>query len=102
MDVTFPETDSLSEWQMTEFDDSQLRFADAQLERGNAEEAQAIYMEALERDEEHLQCAAIIGLANVASAEAAAAIYPKLSSDDNTVRLTARQAWARLAAGDDS
>ena len=102
MDVTFPATDSLSEWQMTEFDDSQLRYADAQLERGNAEEAQAIYMEALERDEEHLQCAAIIGLANVASAEAAAAIYPKLSSDDNTVRLTARQAWARLAAGDDS
>ena len=102
MDVTFPETDSLSEWQKIEFDDSQLRYADAQLDRGNADEAQAIYTEALGRDEEHLQCAAIIGLANVGSAEAAAAIFPKLSSDDNTVRLTARQAWARLAAGDDS
>lgn len=102
MDVTFPETDSLSEWQKIEFDDSQLRYADAQLERGNAGEAQAIYMEALDREEEHLQCAAIIGLANVGSAEAAAAIFPKLSSGDNTVRLTARQAWDRLASGDDS
>lgn len=102
MDVTFPERDGLSEWQNIEFDDSQLRYADAQLARGNADEAQAIYMEALERDEEHLQCAAIIGLANVASSDAAAAIFPKLDSDDNTVRITARQAWARLAGSDDS
>ena len=102
MDVTFPERDGLSEWQNIEFDDSQLRYADAQLARGNADEAQAIYVETLGRDEEHLQCAAIIGLANVASAEAAAAIFPKLDSDDNIVRITARQAWDRLARGDDS
>lgn len=102
MDVTFPERDGLSEWQNIEFDDSQLRYADAQLARGNADEAQAIYMEMLGRDEEHLQCAGIIGLANVASAEAAAAIFPKLDSDNNTVRITARQAWDRLAGSDDS
>ena len=102
MDVTFPERDGLSEWQNIEFDDSQLRYADAQLARGNADEAKAIYVETLGRDEEHLQCAAIIGLANVASAEAAAAIFPKLDSDDNIVRITARQAWDRLARGDDS
>ena len=100
--VSFPETDGLSVWQKIEFDDSQLRYADAQLARGNVDEAQEIYMEALEREEEHLQCAAIIGLANVASAQAAAAIFPKLDSDDNTVRLTARQAWERLAGSDDS
>jgi len=93
----FPDKSSLSEWQGIEFDDSMLRFADAQLERGNAANAEAIYREALDREEEHLQCAAIIGLARIGTAAAAAAIFPKLSSDDNTVMLTAKQAWARLA-----
>ena len=97
LDPTFPELDALSSWQKIEFDDSQLRFAAAQLERGNPDEAKAIYLEALARDEEHLQCAAIIGLANIGTAESAAAIFPMLDSDHNTVRLTARQAWGRLA-----
>ena len=34
-DIDFPERDALTEWQQTEFDDSLLRFADAQLEKGN-------------------------------------------------------------------
>ncbi len=101
MNVTFPDRDGLSEWQKIEFDDSQLRYADAQLARGNMAEARSIYMEALMRDEEHLQCAAIIGLAKVGGPESAAAIYPKLSSSDRKVRLTARQAWKGLAGSAD-
>ena len=93
----FPDKDSLSEWQSIEFDDSVLRFADAQFERGNASVATTIYLEALEREEEHLQCAAIIGLTRIGTAAAAAAIFPKLSSDDNTVRVTAKMAWRKLA-----
>ncbi len=96
--VQFPERDGLSGWQDIEFDDSLLRYADAQLEKGNPAEAVHGYMEALGRSEEHLQCAAIIGLAKVGTAEAAAAIFPRLRSDDNTVRITARQAWAKLSA----
>ncbi len=101
-EVDFPERDSLSGWQDIEFDDSMLRYADGRLEKGDPEEAASIYREALDRDEEHLQCAAIIGLANIGTAEAAAAIFPKLRSDDNTVRITAHQAWERLAGVSDS
>ena len=97
-DMAFPDRDSLTEWQSIEFDDSMLRFADGQLEKGNSSEAASIYLETLEREEEHLQCAAIIGLAKIGTAEAAAAIFPKLDSDNNTVRITARQAWQRLAS----
>lgn len=97
MEVQFPARDSLNGWQNIDFDDSMLRYADGQLERGDADEAASIYLEALDREEEHLQCAAIIGLANIGTATAAAAIFPKLSSEDNKVRITARQAWARLA-----
>ncbi len=93
----FPEQASLTGWQMIEFDDSMLRYADAQADRGNPANAEEIFLKAIGRDEEHLQCAAIIGLARLGTAAAAAAIFPKLSSDDNTVRLTARQAWSRLA-----
>ena len=96
--VTFPETDGLTDWQRIEFDDSLLRFADAQVEKGNPEEATGIYLRNLARDEEHLQCAAIIGLAQIGTAKAVAAIFPKLRSDNNTVKLTARQAWERLAS----
>ncbi len=96
-EVQFPERDGLSGWQDIEFDDSMLRYADARFEKGETAEATGIYMEVLARSEEHLQCAAMIGLANVGTAEAAAAIYPKLRSPDDKVRITARNAWARLA-----
>ena len=98
-EIDFPDQDSLDEWQQIEFSDSLLRFADAQLEKGNVDEAEKLYREALNRKEEHLQCAAIIGLAKIGTAEAAAAIFPKLSSPEHTVRITARQAWARLGEG---
>lgn len=101
LDLDFPELDSLAEWQQIEFQDSLLRYADAQLERVNPEEALGIYERALQRDEEHLQCAAVIGLAKVGTARAAAAIFPKLSSDSSIVRVTARQAWSSLAGGEE-
>jgi HEAT repeat protein len=95
-EIRFPDYDALSDWQKTEYVDSLLRWADAQVERGAPEEAWPIYREALGREEEHWQCAAIIGLAKIGTAEAAAAIFPKLSSDDNTVRITAQKAWHHL------
>lgn len=95
-EVELPALDSLNEWQKIEFSDSLLRYADAQVEKGNPEEAFEIYGEMLQREEEHLQCAAIIGLAKIGTAEATALIFPKLRSDNNTVRITARQAWNRL------
>ena len=94
--IDFPDLDTLSEWQKIEFADSMLRYADAQLQKGNSGEAERIYREALGFEEEHWQCAGIIGLAQIGTAAAAAAIFPKLSSSDNTVRITAQQAWARL------
>ncbi len=96
-EVEFPALDSLDGWQKIEFTDSLLRYADAQVEKGNSGEASKVYREMLEREEEHLQCAAIIGLASIGTAEAAAAIFPKLQHENNTVRITARQAWDRLA-----
>ncbi len=101
-DVVFPERDALSEWDKVEFDDSLLRFADAQLEKASPDEAMATYMRNLDRQEEHLQCAAIIGLAKIGTAKAAAAIFPKLRSDNNTVMRTARQAWSSLGGGEGS
>jgi HEAT repeat protein len=95
--VKLPDYDSLSEWQKTEYADSMLRYADAQVEQGNTEDALPIYQAALQRDEGHWQCAAIIGLAKVGTAEAAAAIFPKLESDDNTVRITAQKAWVAMS-----
>ena len=89
---------ALSDWQKTEFDDSILRYADAQVLRGNAAEAVKIYKEeVLQRPEEHLQCAALIGLGKANTPEAAALIFTKLHSDNSTVRITAGKAWAAMA-----
>ena len=96
-DLRLPDYDSLSDWQKIEYTDSMLRYADAQLARGDAEHASRLYRQALDSEEEHLRCAAIIGLAKVDTAEAAAAIYPELGSDDNTVRITAQKAWAAMS-----
>ena len=96
-EVQLPDRDALSEWQEIERDDSSLRYADAQADRGRTESALSIYRGFLDSEEEHLQCAAIIGLAKIGTAEAAGAIYPKLSSDNNTVRITAQMAWAAMS-----
>lgn len=96
-EIELPDRDSLTEWQNVEFDDSVLRYADAQVDKGNPDEAEPIYLDALQREEEHLQCAAIIGLARIGTASTAAAIFGKLRSGNQIVRITARQAWTSLA-----
>ena len=78
--------------------DSRLRYADAQVAAGNHTEAMAHYKAALEAPEEHLQCAAIVGIAKMDTAEAAATIFPKLRSSNRKVRITAEQAWRRMAS----
>jgi hypothetical protein len=56
------------------------------------------YKAALESAEEHLQCAGIVGLSKMDTAEAAAAIFPKLKSTNRKVRITAEQSWKRMAS----
>ena len=76
--------------------DAQLRYADALRDQGNHVDAMRIYKAALERAEPHLQCAGIVGISKMRTADAAAAIFPKLQSKDRTVSTTAIQAWHRL------
>jgi hypothetical protein len=68
-----------------------LRYAEA-----NPAQAMAIYKKLLNAPEEHLQCAALVGLGRIGSAEAAQAVFPKLKSTDRKVRLTAAQVWAKF------
>src|SRR5947209_9856320 len=93
----YPDFTALSGTQVTDVIDGMLRYADAQVKEGNMAEAMAVYKSALERPQEHWQCAAVIGLARIGSAEAAAAILPKLKSDNRTVRITAESAWKSMA-----
>jgi HEAT repeat protein len=51
----------------------------------------------LKRPEEHLQCAALIGLGKANTPEAAAIISTKLHDQNNTVRITAAKARAAMA-----
>jgi HEAT repeat protein len=97
IDMKAPDQSSLSGWQKVEYADSALRFADDQVRRGNKQEAIKIYREFLNRLEEHLQCAAIIGLSKTNTPESAGLIFTKLKSDNNTVRITAGKAWAAMA-----
>lgn len=76
--------------------DAVLRFAEAQLKEGNAGEALRLYKTLLDDAAPHVQCAAVIGLARLRSAEAAAAILPKIKSPDSTVRITAQAAWKSM------
>lgn len=92
-----PNYESLTGWQKIEYTDSTLRFADDQVRRGNIDDAIKYYRGFLDRPEEYLQCAAIIGLSKTGSPEAAGLIYPKLKSTNNTVRITAHKAWAAMA-----
>ena len=97
INVKPPKYDSLTGWQKIEYADSTLRYADAQVRRGNVADALQFYRGFLDRPEEHLQCAAIIGLSKTGSPEAAALIFPKLKSANRTVRITAGKAWAAMA-----
>lgn len=92
-----PDVKALTPWQATEHADSLLRYADLQAKAGNAVEAMRLYKTALDRSEEHYQCAAVIGLAKLGTADAAAAILLKLKSGNTRVRITAQQAWLSMA-----
>jgi len=87
-----PDYNSLSGWHKVDYYDSALRYADDQVRRGNSAEALKVYADVLKRDEEHLQCAALIGLSKTAHPDAAALISTKLQSPVNTVRITAEKA----------
>ena len=93
----YPETGTLSETQATDVIDAMLRYADSQARDGNTAEAMTIYRSALERPQDHWQCAALIGLAKLGTADAAAAILPKLKSNSRRVRITAESAWKSMA-----
>ena len=94
---SYPGEGGLSDWQKIDRMDSLLRYADAQAADGNIAEAMTVYRQALAAPEEHWQCAAIIGIAKIGTAEAASAIFDKLESEDSTVRITARKAWTSMA-----
>lgn len=93
----FNEPAGLSAWQKVDHFDAQLRFADAQVQQGNHAVAMKIYKAALERPEEHWQCAGITGIARMNTPEAAATIFPKLKSSNRVVRLTAENVWRAMA-----
>jgi hypothetical protein len=94
-----PDAGSLSAFQRTEHMDALLRYADAQAKQGNAAEALRLYKTALEKPEEHWQCAAIVGIAKIQTPEAASVIFPKLKSGQRNVRATAQKAWDSLKGG---
>jgi HEAT repeat protein len=89
----------LSFQQTTDVNDAQLRYADAQAKHGATAEALRVYKTFLDRPEEYLQCAAIIGIAKLNTPEAAATIQPKLSSTNHKVKITAEHAWKAMAKG---
>jgi HEAT repeat protein len=93
----YPDTKAMSEWQRIDQMDSLLRYADAQAKEGSVAEAIGVYKSALARSEEHWQCAAVIGLGKIGTAEAAAAILPKLKSENPKVRITAENTWKGMA-----
>jgi HEAT repeat protein len=92
-----PNYESLTGWQKVEYTDSTLRYADDQVRRGNVDDAVKYYRDFLNRPEEHLQCAAILGLSKAGTPEAAGLIFTRLKSPNNTVRITAAKAWASMA-----
>lgn len=96
--LRFPDSSGLSDWQKIDHMDSVLRYADAQVKQGNHAEAMKYYRVALDRPEEHWQCAAIIGISRMGTAEAASTIFPKLSSSNRVVRITASNAWKGIAS----
>ena len=84
-------------WARNTEPDSVLRYADGLRDSGNAADAMRVYKTMLSRPEEHLQCAAIIGIARIGSSEAAATIHPLLKSSNRKVRITAANAWRGMA-----
>lgn len=94
----YPSLRGLSLSQTMDHMDSRLRYADAQAAAGNHAEAMQVYKAALDAGEEHWQCAAIVGLGRISTAEAAVLIFPKLKSPNRNVRLTAQRTWRTIGS----
>lgn len=94
--LKLPRYEDLTPFQKTEFNDAVLRFADGMVERGATGIAIELYRTGLDKPEEHVQCAAIVGLAKTGSAQAAELIRPKLESQQRNVRITAQKALKAL------
>lgn len=92
-----PNLDQMPAWNRTEMLDSLVRYAELRTKESDHAEALRIYRIVLNRPEEHWQCAAIVGLARIGTAEAAAVILPKLKSDNSRIRITAQNAWKGIA-----
>ena len=90
----WPDESKLTGWLKVEWADSVLRYADEQARRGNVKDAVDLYKQMLERTEEHLQCAAIVGLSKTNAPEAGEMIAAKTKSENRTVRITAEKARA--------
>jgi HEAT repeat protein len=95
---SFPSETGLAEWARIERMDSILRYADARAKAGNIAEALELYRMALDRPEEHWQCAGIIGASKIRTPEAAAVVMSKLKSTNRKVRITAQNAWKGMAS----
>ena len=87
----------LTETQQTELIDSRLRFADSQAKAGNKSTALDFYKSILTRNEEQFQCAAIVGIGKLGTADGAALLLPKTKSSNRNVRMTAQKVWKGMA-----
>lgn len=84
------------QWPKNAEPDSILRYADGLRDAGNTADALRIYKTMLARAEDHLQCAAIVGIAKLGTPEAAATLHPMLKNSNSKVRLTAQQSWRAM------
>lgn len=94
-----PDMAKLTPFQRAEVMDAMLRYADAMAASGNATEAMRLYRMAVNSPAPHLQCAGVIGLAKIGTAEAASAILPLTKSGNKQVKIVAQSAWKSMAAG---
>ena len=88
---------AFSDTQASDVIDGMLRYADAQVKEGNMAEAMTIYKSALERRTGALAVRRGHRPRQDRVADAAAAILPKLKSDNRKVRITAENAWKSMA-----
>ncbi|MBI4910507.1 MAG: hypothetical protein HY820_43235 [Acidobacteria bacterium] len=84
-------------WPKPEDADAVLRYADGLRDQGNTADAMDIYKTMLRRAEEHLQCAAIVGIGKIKTADAAAVLFPMLKHSNSRVRITANNVWKSMA-----
>ena len=95
-EVKVPQVDSLPAEYKDDYSDSLLRYADAQVAQGNLKHTVDTLVSTLQREEPHIQCAAIVSLSKVPDPRAAEAISTKLQSTSPQVRITAEKTLAAM------